>query len=58
MNPNELRLLRVKAGADLPVLWAAFRGREVTIQGDRQLQAPPKRSACPVVGLVNTVRLI
>src|SRR3954451_23802880 len=40
MNPNEPRLLRVEAVADLPVLWATLQRRELGAPLGRHLPAP------------------
>src|SRR5919107_1028225 len=41
MNPNPLRLLRVEAVADLPVLWATLRRLDLPATLDRHFPAPP-----------------
>src|SRR3982751_571304 len=40
MNPCQPRLLRVEAVADLPVLWATFRRRDLPATLDRHFPAP------------------
>src|SRR3954454_17867281 len=41
MNPNQPRLLRVEAVADLPVLWATFQRLDLPATLDRHFPAPP-----------------
>src|SRR6201993_141947 len=41
MNPNEPRLLRVEAVADLPVLWATLQRLDLPATLDRYFPAPP-----------------
>jgi len=41
MNPSQPRLLRVEAGADLPVLWATFQRLDLPATLDRHFPAPP-----------------
>src|SRR5881275_1509255 len=41
MNPSELRLLRVEAVADLPVLWATLQRLDLPATPHRHFPAPP-----------------